>query len=334
MSRAAALQTDHERLTLRHLAHAPDLPDIAEDVRAGLSATPKQLPPKYFYDERGSWLFEQICTTPEYYPTRAEEQLLVDYADEIIDRVRPRSILELGSGSSRKTTHLFSACDRLSHRCRYEPLDVCAEILVDAGRRLLARHPWLTVDATVGDYCAGLDALSASPGGPRLILFLGGTIGNFEPQDAAQFLQDIRAVMGPRDRFLLGADRVKDTAVLDAAYNDADGHTAAFNLNVLEVINRELHADFNLDGFRHWAGFNQTASRIEMHLRSVAAQTVRIADLGLAVAFDAGESIRTELSHKFTVSALEALLARAGFAVDRHFSPANDYYSLVLARPV
>lgn len=333
MGRASAMQSNNDRLTLRHLRQTRRIPDIAEDVRTGLTVTPKQLPPKYFYDERGSWLFEQICTTPEYYPTRLEGRLLAVHADEIIAAVRPRTVVEFGSGSSRKTVHLLEACDRVSHRCRYQPVDVCGEILVEAGQRLLDRHPWLTVDAMVGDYCAGLDDLAVRDGGARLLLFLGGTIGNFEPDAALAFLREIRALMGPRDRFLLGADRVKDAAILDAAYNDAQGYTAAFNLNVLEVINRELRADFERDRFRHLAGFNPAASRIEMKLQAVESHTVKIGELGEVVTFSAGETVRTEISRKFTASTLEALLAGAGFAVDHHFAASGDYYSLVLARP-
>ncbi len=333
MASVSAHSPPLERLTIRNLETTRDVPDLAADVRGGLSSTRKRLPPKYFYDKRGSWLFEQICETPEYYPTRLEDSLLARYASQIIDLVRPETILEFGSGSSRKTVHLLEACDALGCYCRYQPLDVCGEMLLDAGQRLVNRHDWLTIDAMVGDYCSGLKSVPTS-NGPRLFLFLGGTLGNFNECEAEQFLRDLRAVMRNQDWFFLGADRVKDIKVLNAAYNDAQGYTAAFNLNVLEVINRELGAEFDLGAFIHLAEFNNAESCIEMHLQSKKRQSVYIRDLDMVVTFDDKETILTEISRKFTRRSLTLLLQVSGFSIERHYAPDNDYYSLLLARPV
>lgn len=307
--------------------------EMARDVRAGLSATPKSLPPKYFYDRHGSLLFERICGTSEYYPTRTEERLLAEIADDVIARTRPREIVELGSGSSRKTAQLFDACERARRHCAYVPIDICGDMLLRAGTQLLARYPWLEVRACAGDYTAGLERLPATSGA-RLCVFLGGTIGNFDDAQCVRFLRGVRACLGRADRLLLGADRVKAKAVLDAAYNDADGYTAAFNLNVLRVINRELRGEFDLADFEHDAFFNEDASQIEMHLRARREHDVMIRALGLRVHFDRGESILTEISRKFTSQSLAAALEAGGFALDTHYQPDDGYFSLALARPV
>jgi L-histidine N-alpha-methyltransferase len=321
-----------DRLSVRSLGDRGASSSFADDVRSGLGERPRSLPPKYFYDERGSWLFEKICGTPEYYPTRVEDGLLARHSGEIIDLVGPSAIVELGSGSSRKTAHLIGACEQAACHAVYQPVDVCREMLEEAGRRLCTDHDWLRVDAVVGDYCSGLDGLGEQQG-QRLFMFLGGTIGNFDEVEAAGFLRDLRRIMGTHDRLLMGADRVKDTAVLNAAYNDAQGYTAAFNRNVLEVINRELDADFACESFHHQAWFNERKSRIEMHLQSISSQQVRIADLDMVAEFEPGETILTEISRKFTRNSLVDLLGAAGLEVERHYTPADDYYSLVLARP-
>ncbi|HEC13553.1 MAG TPA: L-histidine N(alpha)-methyltransferase [Acidiferrobacteraceae bacterium] len=323
-----------DRVFIRRIDDAdnPQSAVLANDVRLGLCANPKTLPPKYFYDERGSQLFENICTTAEYYPTRTEDALLKKFANQIIQIVQPDSIVELGSGSSRKTAHIFSACSEQGCHSRYQPVDVCAEILVESAKRLIGQHGWLHVDACVGDYCQALSNLPAS-NGHRLFLFFGGTIGNFKHDDALAFLRDLRVAMRPDDWFLLGADRVKDVDVLNAAYNDADGHTAAFNLNVLEVINRELGGDFDADLFVHSAFYNRDKSRIEMHLRARKGHTVNIRGIGIKVNFRKHETILTEISRKFTPQSLTKLLTTADFTVHNHFVPENGYYSLMLVRP-
>ncbi len=321
-----------ERITVRALNNNGPLSGIAEDVRAGFSAYPKFLPPKYFYDERGSWLFDQICRTREYYPTQTEDALLAGSAHAVIKDMRPQSILELGSGSSRKTVHLLEACEVLECYARYLPFDVCAEMLAHAGERLLREYRWLTVEAIVGDYCRDLGQIPNGDGA-RLFVFLGGTIGNFHEDEAVNFLRNTRSVMAPGDRLLLGADRIKDVQVLHDAYNDALGLTADFNLNVLNVVNRELAGEFDVGKFDHRAWFNESQARIEMHLRSRVAQKVRIRDLHMEVAFAEGESILTEVSRKFTPATLDTMLSRSGFVAEQHFAPENGYFSLVLARP-
>lgn len=321
-----------QRFTCRRVVPSRPAPSLAEDARAGLLEPPRSLPPKYFYDERGSRLFDRICNTPEYYPTRTEEALLERWAGEIIAATRPEQLLELGSGTSRKTRHLLDACQAAGLACRYRPFDVCEAMLRESGARLLEAYPWLRVEALVGDYNAGLARLPDAPG-RCLFVFLGGTIGNFEPAQARTFLAELRARMRPGDALLLGADRVKDPDVLRAAYNDAAGVTAQFNLNVLQVLNRELDADFDPSAYRHLAEYNRRRRRVEMYLIARRPQRVRLGALGAEFRLAAGERILTEISRKFALSDLRALLAGAGLALARHYSPANGYYSLLLARP-
>jgi L-histidine N-alpha-methyltransferase len=327
----ARKQKDAARVLLRSLPGGSGA-DLGTDVRQGLNRHPKALPPKYFYDERGSRLFDQICQTPEYYPTRTEDALLARVATDIVHRSRPALIVELGSGIARKTRHLLDACERLGCPGGYAPIDVCAEVLLESGQALIDRYPWLTVEAWCGDYAGGLRALPPAPG-PRLFAFLGGTIGNYDEDEALSFLRDMRAAMAPEDALLLGADRVKDPDVLHAAYNDGQGLTAAFNLNILAVINRELQGRFDLGQFSHRAGYDEARSRIEMHLDARCNQAVPIDGLGMVVRFQAGESVRTEISRKFTRDTLAALLGDAGFECRAHYEPDNGYFSLMLAAP-
>lgn len=321
-----------DALNCRVVPPARPVADLAEDARRGLLRRPRSLPPKYFYDERGSRLFDAICATPEYYPTRAEDALLARHAAAIIARARPGHILELGSGTSRKTRHLLAACEGGATAPTYWPFDVCEEMLLAAGAELARRYDWLTVRPLLGDYCAGLTHLPL-PAGRRLFVFLGGTIGNFEPAQAAALLGELRALMGPGDFLLLGADRVKDPAVLHAAYNDAGGVTAEFNRNLLHVLNRELDADFAVDAYRHEALYREDLRRIEMYLVSTRAQTVRLRALDACIGLAEGERILTEISCKFTPDALAALLAAAGLALDAHYAPPDGAFSLVLAHP-
>lgn len=319
------------RLTLQELRPARPAPDMATEVRIGLTAARKWLPPKYFYDAHGSALFEKICATREYYPSRVEEKLLTQWAPEIIADTRPRALVELGAGSARKTRHFFDACELAECDAHYVPLDVCGEMLVQAGQALLQRYDWLKIDAAVGDYTRGLAHLPRAHG-PQLFLFLGGTLGNFGADAALAFLRDVRAAMRPGDALVLGADRIKDQAVLNAAYNDAAGLTAAFNLNVLAVLNRALKADFDLKQFTHYAYFNRAEAQVEMHLRATTAQRVTIPGVA-TIDFAEGETILTEISRKFSYESLNALLHDAGFRVHRHYQPDDQYYSLALAHP-
>jgi L-histidine N-alpha-methyltransferase len=309
------------------------IPSLWDDVARGLFSTPRRLPAKYFYDEYGSQLFDQICNVPEYYPTRTENALLAEVSADIIARARPASIIELGSGMSRKTHHLLDACANLDCYADYVPFDVCDEVLLASGERLMQQFPWLSVQPLLGDYGAGLANL------PRraqrnLFAFLGGTIGNFTPSESHAFLRELREVMGADDRLLLGADRVKRPEVLHAAYNDFAGVTAEFNRNVLRVINRELGADFDLERYAHYAFFNPVDSQIEMHLVAMAAQRVRFAASDAVLELVEGDTIQTEISRKFSRSALEAMVRGAGFEIERHYESRAPAFSLLLARPV
>jgi len=321
------------RLQLLNLEQHVMEASLAKDVIQGLGGQPKELPPKYFYDEYGSWLFDRICEVPEYYPTRTEDALLQRHARDIISFCKPDTIFELGSGASRKTVHLLNACEQESCFSMYQPLDVCGEILVDAGFRLTRNYQWLDIEALVGDYKAGLDFASANEGS-GLYVFLGGSIGNFTHEEAVSFLTAVRGSMTRQDYLLLGADRVKSRDVLNAAYNDARGYTEAFNLNILSVINRELGGQFDLDRFQHHAFFNEEQAQIEMHLRSTCSQSIEIENLEMQVGFANGETVRTEISRKFTPESLAHLVGEAGFEITRHYQPENGYFSLLLLAPV
>lgn len=305
---------------------------LAHDVLVGLRGAPKSLPPKYFYDEVGSQLFDQICDTPEYYPTRTEQALLGRFADSIVHQTNPRCIVELGSGSARKISTVLAAVERSTARCRYVPFDVSRSMLEASSRELLLRFPWLEVHAIAGDYDRDFDALPLH--GPTLFVFLGGTIGNFTPAEAALFLRKLRGHMRAGDHLLLGTDLIKDHDVLNAAYNDAAGVTAGFNKNVLAVINRRLDASFDADAFRHVAFFDPSEARIEMHLESTRAQSVPVRALGLEVEFAAGERILTEISRKFTRASVDQMLRAAGLGLDAWFAPTNGYFGLSVARRV
>lgn len=304
---------------------------LADDVRKGLGRRPRTLPPKYFYDELGSKLFDRICDTPEYYPTRTEHALLAQVADRVIAQTRPSDIVELGSGAARKTRILLDAVERSGGRVRYVPFDVSETMLVSSGRRLLEEYPWLHIHGLVGDYERHVELLPAAT--RRLILFIGSTIGNFESREAAVFLRHLARQMGRDDWLLLGTDLVKDESVLNAAYNDSAGLTAAFNKNVLSVLNRELDASFRMDRFDHLAFFNASERQVEMHLRSTVAQAVPIRRLDMTVQLDAEETIRTEISRKFTRETVEATLADAGLELAAWHVPDNRYFALSLARP-
>lgn len=305
---------------------------LDRDVRRGFSGPRKHLPPKYFYDARGSLLFERICGTPEYYPTRTESALLARHAHDILDQVAPGTLVEIGSGSSEKTDHFFAACERLGLYVRYQSFDVCDEALRAAAARLRARYTWLDMELLVGDYGVDLPALPYSEG-PRLFLFLGGTIGNLNHDEALSFLATLRDAMHPEDFLLLGFDRIKEKGVLDAAYNDADGYTAQFNLNLLKVLNARLDADFDERRFAHVAFFNEDEGQIEMHLQARHAHEVTMSRIGLVTHFAQGETILTEISRKFTPEGMRALLEAAGFRWCRHEEADKGYFSLVLATP-
>lgn len=311
-----------------HLDAAAFEARLAADVRRGLTARPRTLPPKYFYDAVGARLFERITELPEYYLTRAEEALLARVAAEVA-RLGPRELVELGPGSCRKVRRILDALG--ARALRYVPVDIGRDGLVDAAAALVRDYPTLTVHAVVADFERQLGRVPP-PTGPRLVLFLGSTIGNFEPGPRRRLLAAIARQLGPEGRLLLGLDLVKDRATLEAAYDDPAGVTREFNRNVLRVVNRVLDGDFVPEAFRHHALYRPEASRVEMHLIATAPQRVHLRRLGLVVEFAAGEGIWTESSYKFTRASAAAMAAEAGLAVEAWWVDEGERYALMLAR--
>lgn len=304
------------------------------DVREGLTGVPKTLPPKWFYDARGSELFERITELDEYYPTRAERGILTTRAADIAEACRARTLVELGSGSSEKTWALLDSLGEVGTLERYIPLDVSESALVEAAERIAAAYPDLSVHGVVADFESSLDALSALPGsGSRLVALLGGTIGNLLPHERVSFLARLRGELFPGDALLVGTDLVKDRERLVRAYDDAHGVTAAFNRNVLHVINRELGGDFAPEQFEHVAAWDAASECIEMRLRSLRHQVVWIPALDLSVEFAAGEELRTEVSAKFRRTRVEADLARADLALRHWWTDDSGDFAVWLAAP-
>jgi L-histidine N-alpha-methyltransferase len=308
---------------------------MARDVRAGLSAARKWLPPKYFYDAVGSRLFDAICDTPEYYPTRTEQGILDRIAPAIVRSVEPagaRELVEIGSGAARKTRTLLDAMVALEPGTpvRYVPVDVSRAMLERSAQALLADYPDLVVHGVVGDQDRHLDRVPRD--GPRLVAFLGSSIGNYGPDASVTFLRAIRGLLRAGDRFLLGLDLVKEAEVLHAAYNDAAGLTARFNENVLAVVNRELEGNFVLDRWEHVAFWNPREEQIEMHLRAREAQEVRLRRVEMTVAFAAGETIHTEISRKFTRESAERMTSAAGLGLERWDCSDDGWFALALLR--
>jgi L-histidine N-alpha-methyltransferase len=298
--------------------------ELRNDVRDGLTSTPKSLPPKWFYDAHGSALFDRITRLPEYYPTRAEAAILTARAAEIAEASRADTLVELGSGTSEKTRMLLDALRAQGTLRRFVPFDVDVSVLAQADIQLQSEYPGLRIDAVCGDFERHLGEIPS--GGRRLVVFLGSTIGNLTPGPRAAFLSALSEALAPGDMLLLGTDLVKDADRLVRAYDDAAGVTAEFNRNVLAVINRELHADFDLMAFEHVAKWNSDQQRIEMWLRATTAQTVHIADLGLTVEFREGEEMLTEVSCKFTPDGVGAELAAAGLTRTHWWTdPAGDF---------
>jgi L-histidine N-alpha-methyltransferase len=302
---------------------------MVRDVRQGLLKSPKQLSPKYFYDERGSELFEEITQLPEYYLTRAERSLLEQRIAEIIADVRPCSLVELGAGSATKTRIILD--EMRSNGCAecYVPVDVSKEFLEAAALQLRADYVDVQVMPVVSDIT---EPFALPPvASPTLVAFLGSTIGNFPRDEAIQLLSHIAGEMGPSDRFLLGADLIKDPAIINRAYNDSSGVTAAFNLNILERLNRELGANFPVSDYQHRAFYSSESHRVEMHLVARTAHKVTIPEIG-EISFEKGESIRTELSYKYDRPILEEMLSASGLSIEK-WMPADDAsFALALAR--
>ncbi len=304
---------------------------MARDVREGLTREFKELSPKYFYDELGSELFEQITELPEYYPTRCERAILAAQAPAIVAAADPQCLIELGSGSASKTRVLLDAMWEASSLHTYVPVDISEEITRATAAELVSEYPELHVHGVICDFDTHLERLPAW-GQRRMFAFLGGTIGNFDRPDRIAFLARIASLLGPMDTLLLGTDLVKERAALEAAYNDSAGVTARFNKNVLTVLNRELGADFDLDAFEHVARWDAERERIDIRLRSLARQRVRVAELDLDVDFAAGEELRTELSCKFTRESLERSYSEAGLELVELWTDPDRRFALSLAR--
>jgi L-histidine N-alpha-methyltransferase len=304
---------------------------LRADVAAGLTATPKSLPPKYFYDARGSELFDEITQLPEYYPTRAETSILARRAGEIAGLARCASLVELGSGTSAKSRLLLRALIDTAGLREFVPLDVDPAVLAQAAAALTAEYPGLLISPFTGDFERDLAAIPRA-GGRRTIAFLGSTIGNLEPADRTAFLRHVAQALSPADTFLLGTDLVKDPVRLQRAYDDTAGVTAEFNRNVLRVVNRELDADFAVELFEHVALWDARREWIEMRLRSVVEQQVKVRDLGLTVTFAAGEEMRTEISAKFRPAGIAAELAAAGLQTLAYWTDDDQDFGLTLAQ--
>lgn len=317
----------------------PKLPSIASspvavEVLNGLTDNPKTLSPWLFYDQAGSQLFEEITELPEYYVTRTEKQILAEHAEEIVTAAaggRDLSMIELGAGTATKTGLLLNAAVGLQGSVTYYPIDVSETALEEARTRLEAELPEVTVEPIVADYTEGMRQNGASQTGRKLVLYIGSSIGNFSPADALEILRGVRAQLLPGDSLLLGTDMVKEVGTLLAAYDDAAGVTARFNMNVLVRINRELDANFNPKLFRHRARWNDQHSRIEMHLESLLSQKIALRAVDMELHFARGETIHTENSYKFTDERVVALLMRAGFKLRQQWTDPNRWFTVYLA---
>jgi len=304
---------------------------LADDVLDGLTRPLKELPPKHLYDARGSELFDAICEQPEYYQTRTERLILQTHCDAIVERTGAVELVELGSGSATKTGVLLDAMAAAGTLRRYVPVDVSATTVHAVAELFAGEYPGLSVHGVVGDFERHLHHLPA-PAGPRLVPFLGGTIGNFPPGSRRRFLRSLATVLGADGHLLLGTDLVKDPAVIEAAYDDRAGVTAQFNLNVLHILNRELGANFDVDAFEHVAFFDREREWIEMRLRATRPQHVRVEALDLDIDFANREELRTEISAKFTPAGLRADLAAAGLELVELFTDPDELFAVSLAR--
>jgi L-histidine N-alpha-methyltransferase len=302
---------------------------VRRELAAALGEEPPRIPSKYFYDDRGSELFERICELPEYYQTRTESALLAESADRIAELSGADELVELGAGAATKTRLLLDAMQRAGRLRLFVPMDVSEGILRRSSAELARDYPGLRVHGVVGDFMAHLEEIPA--GGRRLVIFLGGTIGNLEPDRARGLLREIHRATAPGDWLLLGTDLIKDPAVIEAAYNDTAGVTAEFNLNILRVVNRQVGGDFDPAGFRHRAFYDEAHHRIEMRLTASTAQRVTLADLGMTLDLGAGDEIRTEISTKYDRRLAAELLADAGYRPVEWFTDPDDLFALSLA---
>lgn len=337
------MQERPEQASIEDLGAAgEDLEDMARAVKKGLTSVPKDLSPwpKYFYDAEGSEIFEEITAQPEYYQTRTELSILEERAGDLVSRTGCRELVELGSGSASKTRALLDAMFEAARRekppgsVRYVPMDVSASAVEESAGRLLEEYPELDIQGFVGDFDHSvgsfLSGSAGSPGGGRLVIFLGGTIGNFTPEKRREFLREVRSGLWPGDYFMVGIDLVKERETLEAAYNDAAGVTARFNKNLLRVVNERLGGEFDPESFSHEAVFNEEDSRIEMWLTSEVGQEVPVAGLGLEVPFEAGEGLRTEISTKFTYDSARRMFDGSGLSLVELYTDHRDLFGLAL----
>lgn len=323
------------RLRVKISTRDKSVETFADDVYKGLSSHPKTLSPKYFYDRTGSKLFEDICELPEYYVTRTERTILKKYAQEIVNQTSNHTTLvELGSGNSSKTRLVIEALLKRSKKLHYIPIDFSKNILVESAKTLLRKYPGLKITAYVSDYHTALNALKQKNIERKLILFLGSSIGNFDKNEGINFLKKTRETMNGKDRLLIGMDLLKDKDILEPAYDDAQGVTANFNLNLLERINHQLQGDFDLTKFHHKAFFNESRDRVEMHIESTAKQNVTIGKLHQEFHFEKGETIHTESSYKYSMEQIKQLAEQGRFEVEKSWFDDKKWFSVNLLRPV
>ncbi|WP_293149402.1 MULTISPECIES: L-histidine N(alpha)-methyltransferase [unclassified Microcoleus] len=308
------------------------LKNDGEDVIQGLSKNQKTLPAKYFYDSRGSQLFEQICELPEYYPTRTEASILRQYAGEIARITGACELIELGSGSSTKTRLLLDAYQALKYACKYVPVDVSASILKESALQLQVEYPTLHVQGLIGTYEQALAQLMPTSRSSRMVFFLGSSMGNFTPAECDIFLNQITDVLTPGDYFLIGIDLQKPQHILEAAYNDSQGVTAAFNLNMLDHLNWRFQGNFDTGLFAHQAIYNQQDNQIEMYLHCQTSHVVNLESLGLNVTWKTGESILTEISRKFDLDTVEKELDSKGLKTIKSFTDPQKWFGLILCQ--
>jgi L-histidine Nalpha-methyltransferase len=321
-----------DTITIDSYLHEGQERSLADDVLDGLTRPFKELPPKHFYDARGAELFDRICELPEYYPTRTERSILQLAAEQIATTTVAAELVELGSGTAAKTRVLLDALHRAETLRLYIPVDVTEQMVRDCAEELTSEYPGLKVHGVIGDFERHLDRVPDAAG-PRLVVFLGGTIGNFPPGSRRRFLREIARLLGPEDHLLMGTDLVKDPRVLTQAYDDAQGVTAEFNRNLLQVLNRELQADFDPNDFEHVALFNHEQEWIEMRLRARRKHTTLVRDLDLSVHFEQGEEMRTEISAKFTRERVESDLSSAGLEIVSWLTDPDELFALTLSRP-
>ncbi len=333
-SQVSSQNSIEKRLQIQRLVEATRIvvPNVGSDVVKGLTQTPKSLPPCYFYDDRGSELFEQICDLPEYYLTRTETTILREYAAKITKMTGACELVELGSGSSTKTRILLDVYQQLGYPLRYLPIDVSAGILKSSAIQLLADYPSLQVYALAGTYELALAQLLPTQLSSRMICFIGSTLGNLKPQESDVFFSQITDALQVGEYFLLGVDLQKPKHILEPAYNDSQGVTAAFNLNMLEHLNQRFEGNFDTTQFEHWAFYNETEHQIEMHLRSLRSQTVELRALNLEVNFAPGETILTEISRKFDLNTIKQQLTAKGLVPLQIWTEPNQWFGLLLCQ--